>query len=101
MKATAAEEPGVQFNATEWLAEAAPVPDRVMTKGELEALLVTVAVPERVPALAGSNTTLNEADCFAARVKGRLIPEEEKPEPLTAIFETVTPALPVFVRVTA
>ena len=71
-----------------------------MTKGELEALLVTVAVPERVPALAGSKTTLNAADCFAARVRGKVIPDEENPEPPTAMFETVTPALPVFVRVT-
>lgn len=100
MKETAAEEPGVQFKATEWLALAAPVPLKLMTKGELEALLVTVAVPERVPALAGSKTTLNEADWFAASVRGRLTPDEENPEPLTAIAETVTPALPVFVSVT-
>ncbi len=71
-----------------------------MTNGELEALLVTVAVPERVPALAGSKTTLNAADCLAARVRRRLIPDEENPEPLTAMFVTVTPTLPEFVRVT-
>jgi hypothetical protein len=75
------------------------VPTSVMVIGELEALLVTVALPLRLPVLVGSKATLNEVDCCAASVS-EVIPEVEKPEPLAVTPEMLTLALPVFVTVT-
>ena len=51
------------------------VPDSVTVVGELEALLVTVTVPESVPEAAGAKITLNVVDCPAARETGREMPE--------------------------
>ena len=45
-----------------------------MIEGELVAVLTTVTLPETLPADAGANVTLKEADCPAARVRGRVIP---------------------------
>lgn len=39
-----------------------PVPARAMTRGESEALLVKAAVPEKLPAADGANTTANLVD---------------------------------------
>jgi hypothetical protein len=63
-------------------------------------LLVTVALPVRLPVLVGSKTTLKDVDCPAASVMGRATPEAENPVPLAAIFEMLTLVLPVFVNVT-
>jgi hypothetical protein len=70
---------GVQFKVTEWLTAAAPDPESEMAKGELVALLVTVALPERLPVLVGANVTLKEVDCPAARVTGRAKPAALNP----------------------
>lgn len=77
-----------------------PVPVSAMAKGELEALLVTVAVPERVPTLAGAKTTLKLVDWLAASVSGSVVPVEVNPVPVTLTLEMVTLEFPVLVRVT-
>jgi hypothetical protein len=79
---------------------AAPVPLSAMDNGELEAVLVTVALPVKLPALVGSKTTLKDVDCPAASVTGTATPELENPVPLTAMLETLTLELPVFVTAT-
>ena len=71
-----------------------------MTSGELAALLVTVTLPDRLLAVAGSNVTLNEVDCPAARVRGSVQPETLNPAPLSLICVRVTLALPLLVTVT-
>ncbi len=71
-----------------------------MTSGEFAALLVTVTLPERLPEPAGSNVTLNEVDCPAARVSGTVKPVALNPAPLSLICERVTLALPLLVTVT-
>src|SRR5208283_4507980 len=81
-------------------AGAVPVPESSMTSGELAALLVTVILPDRFPALAGSNVTLNEVDCPAARLSGSVIPATLNPAPLSLICERVTLALPLLDTVT-
>jgi len=63
-------------------------------------LLVTVTLPERLPALAGSNVTLNEVACPAASVSGTVKPVALNPAPLSLICERVTLALPLLVTVT-
>ena len=56
---------------TEYVVAAAPVPARAMVCGELVAVLTTVTVPLRFPAVVGSKMALKLADCPAARVIGR------------------------------
>lgn len=99
MKPTA-DDPGVHVNETEWVVGAVPVPLSATDNGELEAVLVTVALPVRLPVLVGSKTTLKDVDCPEASVRGKDIPEVEKPAPLAVTFEMLTLALPVFVIVT-
>ena len=71
-----------------------------MTWGELVALLVTVTLPERLPVVAGSNVTVKEVDCPAARARGGVKPETVKPAPASVSCEMVTPAFPVLAKVT-
>jgi len=49
---------------------AATVPERGTLSDGLEASLVTVKVPDGVPALAGANVTLKDLLAPAAKVKG-------------------------------
>jgi hypothetical protein len=94
------EEPGVQSKVTEWLTGDVADPESEMAKGELAALLVTVTVPERLPATVGAKVTLNEVDCEAARVRGTEKPVALNPAVPALICESETLELPVFVRVT-
>jgi hypothetical protein len=71
-----------------------------MVTGELEAVLLTVAVPVRLPAEAGENSMPNEVACPAASVTGKEMLVCEKPVPETEILDTDTLALPLFVKVT-
>ena len=83
-----------------WLAGAVPDPDNEMLAGEFVALLVTVTLPETLPAVVGANVALKEVDCPAARVRGSARPLALKPVPLTLTCERDTLELPVFVRAT-
>ena len=56
------EELGVQFKFTVWLTGTAPVPESATVSGEFVALLTMVTLPGRLPAEAGANMTLKEAD---------------------------------------
>lgn len=71
-----------------------------MAWGELAALLVTGTLPARLPALAGSNVTLNEVACPTASVIGTVKPPTVNPAPLSLICERVTLPLPLLVTVT-
>jgi len=62
-----------------------PVPLSEIVAGELGALLVIAMLPERLPVAAGSRTTLNVVDCFAARTMGSVKPVTLNPVPLTLI----------------
>ena len=53
---------GVQFNATLWLTGRVPVPASATVNGEFVALLTMVTLPGRLPAEAGANVTVKEAD---------------------------------------
>ena len=59
-------------------------------------MLTTVTLPERLPAEAGANLTLNDVDCPAARVAGSVIPLVLKPVPVALICEMETLEFPVF-----
>lgn len=76
------------------------MPLRVIVEGELDAVLVTVTLPERLPAVAGSNVTVKEVDAPAASVSGSERPAAVNPVPVSAIWEIETLVLPVFVSVT-
>ena len=76
------------------------MPLNAIESGELEALLVTVAIPVMLPAEAGSNCTPNEVDCPAATVTGRATLVAVKPDPVTVILEIDTLELPVLLSVT-
>ncbi len=77
-----------------------PAPLSEIVAGELVALLVTVTLPERLPAVAGVNDTLKEVDCPAERVSGSAGAVSMNPAPLSLIADMDTLALPVFVKVT-
>jgi len=53
--------------------DCAPVPVREMVSGELVALLVTVTLPDALPAAVGANTALTVAVAAAFKVKGTVI----------------------------
>jgi hypothetical protein len=77
---------------------ATPVPLKEMASGELGALLTRVIVPVTLPAVFGPNTALNVAALPAPIVTGAVMPVVLKPAPVTVTEETVTDALPPFVR---
>ena len=79
---------------------AAPVPLKAIVSGEVDAVLVTVAIPVRLPAEAGENSMPKEVDCPAARVTGSATLEWENPVPETEMLDTDTLAFPLFVSVT-
>ena len=71
-----------------------------MVRGELVAVLVTVAVPVRFPADVGANSIPKEVDCPAASETGSATVVCENPVPDIAMLETATLELPVLVTVT-
>ncbi len=60
---------------------AAPVPLRGITSDEVGALLMSVMLPEKVPAEAGAKPTLNEIAPPGAMERGTVRPEEVNPVP--------------------
>jgi len=72
----------------------------VIVVGEPGALLVTVTVPEAVPAALGLNSTPKDRVCPAVSVTGAPAPLRVNPAPLSVICVTVTLEFPVFVTVT-
>jgi hypothetical protein len=66
----------------------------------LVALLVTVTLPARLPALAGAKATLKEVDCPAASEMGNAMEPVLNPVPLATICEMETLEFPVLVTVT-
>jgi len=71
-----------------------------MTRGEFVALLVTVTLPEKLPAVVGANVMLKYVDCPAATVRGSAKLVALNPAALMLICEMDTLELPVFARVT-
>ena len=66
----------------------------------VDALLITVNCPLKLPTVFGSKSTCSVVDCPAFNVTGRLTPESEKPVPATLAEFTVTAEVPVEVSVT-
>ena len=80
-------------------AAAVPVPLNATAVGELGALLVILTLPVRLPAVVGSNKTLNVVVPPAGIVAGVASPLTLKAPPLSPICEIVSDAVPVFVTV--
>jgi hypothetical protein len=80
-------------------AAAVPVPLNATAVGELGALLVILTLPVRLPAVVGSNRTLNVVVPPAGTVAGVASPLTLKAAPLSPICEIVSDAVPVFVTV--
>ena len=76
-----------------------PEPESLIVVGELEALLATVTVPEREPAVVGTKNTLNEVHWPAAREMGTVMPLMVKFVD-GVICEIETAELPVLVKFT-
>jgi hypothetical protein len=73
-----------------------PVPLKLTTVDEpLEELLDSVNCPLSAPAVVGANCTVSEAVWPGFKVNGKVAPETEYPEPVTAAALTVTAELPV------
>jgi len=70
-----------------------------MTIGEFVALLVTVILPDALPAADGSNVAVKAADCPLDRINPRTPPLALNPAPATTMFEIVTLEFPALVRV--
>jgi len=87
---------GVQLRETLWMTARAPVPERLNTSGEFGALLISVMVPEKVPAEAGAKAAEKEAEAPGARESGTGSPEREKPMPEAEACEMVRLAVPGF-----
>lgn len=77
-----------------------PAPVNPITIGDPGALLTTEMLPVALPAAAGKNFAVKDAVCPAANVAGRERPAMENPVPDAVACETVTLAVPEFVRVT-
>lgn len=75
-------------------------PDREIVVGELVAVLVTVTVPEKLPAVVGANAVLKEVDCPVERVRGSAMPVTLNPLPIMVFCEIDMSELPVLVSVT-
>lgn len=58
---------GVQLSDTECAAVWVPAPETEMEAGELVALLATVTLPDRLPAVVGVNVSSSVADCPGVR----------------------------------
>jgi hypothetical protein len=78
-----------------------PVPLRLtVVELPVDELLVSVRVPDIAPAVVGSNCTVSVAVWLGVKVRGKVVPEMEKPVPVTAAALTVTDAVPVDDNVT-
>ena len=75
------------------------VPESVMLNEGLDASLVTVNVPDGVPAAVGVNTTLTEVLAPAARLNGTVAPLTLYPVPVAVTCETFTVDPPELVMV--
>ena len=64
-----------------------------------EELLVIVSWPVRAPAVVGANWTYKVAVWPGLSVTGNVMPEMEKPAPVTVAALTVTAAVPVEERI--
>lgn len=62
--------------------------------------LTTVITPDAVPAEAGSNWTVTDADCPGFSVAGTFVLASEKPVPVTVRLLSVTACVPVELKVT-
>lgn len=74
---------------------------RPIAIGEPGAVLTTEMLPVALPAVVGANFAVNEVLWPAASVAGIERPVIEKPVPEAVACETVTLAVPEFVKVTA
>jgi len=90
----------VQVSVTECEATCTPVPESVTVAGELPALLATVTLPGRDPAVAGVNVTFIVAACPGVRINPVCTPLTVYPAPERVTLEIVTLELPLFVNVT-
>ena len=70
------------------IAGAMPAPVTGTLKGELLALLVTVTLPDTLPAVVGANTTLRVADAAAFTVIGVVSPFPLNPVPVATTLAT-------------
>ena len=77
-----------------------PVPLTGMVRGDPFALLVTVTLPVTLPAAVGRKTTFRVVVAEGFNVAGVVIPDTEKPVPVTEMLEIFTAAVPVFVKTT-
>jgi hypothetical protein len=59
-----------------------------MTRGEPEALLVTMIDPVIAPEAVGANATVKVVEADAAKVTGREIPLTDTPVPLAEMVES-------------
>ena len=75
------------------------VPLRDIASGELVALLTTLMLPAAAPAVVGAKFAVSGRVWPAASVTAPGNPVTLKPEPVTAICETLRLPVPVFVRV--
>jgi hypothetical protein len=82
------------------LGTATPVPLKLTVVDELVDELLLIRIwPLVAPLTVGSNWTVREALCPGFRVKGKLIPEMEKPVPVMVAEFTVTAVVPIEERV--
>lgn len=78
--------------------QCAPVPVRVITAGELVALLATLTfAPLTAPPDVGANVTVNVVDCPAVNTVPPGTPLALKPAPVAVTPEIVTLEFPLFV----
>ncbi len=91
---------GSHVRATEGEITCTPVLESAIVVGELAALLTTVTLPVKLPAVAGAQITLKVVLCPAVKVSGGVRPLELKLAPEAVIWEILTLELPVLVRVT-
>jgi hypothetical protein len=88
-----------QVSVTECATGWTPVPDRETVAGELVALLVTVAVPVRIPVAAGVKVTFSIAVCPGVKICPVETPLAVYPAPEILTLEMVTFEFPALVIV--
>ena len=77
-----------------------PTPLNATENGVLEALLLIERLPEMVPSEAGEKVRVSVEELPAPTVAGKVIPLNEKAEPVTVVEVMVRSALPGLLRVT-
>jgi hypothetical protein len=92
--------PAVQVNVTECATDWTPVPKRETVAGVLVALLVTVAVPVRIPVAAGVRVTFSIAVCPGVNICPVETPLAAYPAPEILTLEIVIFEFPASVIVT-